>query len=86
MTLVVMPDELPDANLLMEQSLPKCDIIMTNQQIKDLLKEQLNKANKAVDKQLHHYSLAEMGKDVMKTAVVTTTAVVTILCCFATGE
>lgn len=59
---------------------------MTNQQIKDLLKEQLNKANKVVDKQLHHYSLAEMGKDVMKTAVVTTTAVVTILCCFATGE
>tara|TARA_R110000796_G_scaffold64104_3_gene148453 strand:+ start:17423 stop:17683 length:261 start_codon:yes stop_codon:yes gene_type:complete len=86
MTLVVMPDELPDANLLMEQSLPKCDIIMTNQQIKDLLKEQLKKANKIVEKQIHSYSGSEAWRDVKKTAVITSTAMLTILSCFVSGE
>ena len=33
----------------------------------------------------HHYSAKEMGKDVMKTVVVTSTAIMTLLCCL-TGE
>lgn len=59
---------------------------MTNQQVKDFLKEQLNKANKIVDKQIHSYSGAEAWRDVKKTAVISTTAMFTILTCFVSGE
>jgi len=58
---------------------------MTTQQIKDALKEQLKNANKVVDEQIHHYSLAEMRKDIIKTAVVTSTALFTIILACSTG-
>ena len=61
------------------------DIIMADKTIKEELKSLLNDAKNKVNKEIHHYSLAEMKRDVMKTAVVTSTAVFTILCCFA-GE
>lgn len=50
------------------------------------LKSFLNDAKKKVNKEVNSYSGAEAWRDVKKTAVVTTTAVFTILCCFTTGN
>ncbi len=50
------------------------------------MKSFLNNAKNKVNKEIHHYSLAEMKRDVMKTAVVTSTALVTIIVACATGE
>jgi len=50
------------------------------------MKSFLNNAKNKVNKEIHHYSLAEMKRDVMKTAVVTSTALVTIILACATGE
>jgi hypothetical protein len=48
-------------------------------------KEMFNSVKSEVNKQVHHYSGAEAWRDVKKTAVVTTTAVFTVLCCFASS-
>lgn len=58
---------------------------MTNS-FSEELKSFLNDAKKKVNKEINTYSGAEAWRDVKKTAVVTTTAVFTILCCFAGGE
>ena len=57
-----------------------------NKSIQEELKSLLNDAKNKVNKEIHHYSLDEMKRDVMKTAVVTSTALVTIILACATGE
>tara|TARA_X000001382_G_scaffold2555_1_gene3051 strand:- start:390 stop:566 length:177 start_codon:yes stop_codon:yes gene_type:complete len=57
-----------------------------NKSIQEELKSLLNDAKNKVNKEIHHYSGAEAWRDVKKTAVVTSTAVFTVLCCFAGGE
>ena len=58
---------------------------MPNKTIKEELKSILNSAKKTINKEIHDYSGAEAWRDVKKTAVITSTAVFTVLCCFATG-
>jgi len=57
-----------------------------NKSIEQELKSLFNSAKKTINKEVHHYSGAEAWRDVKKTAVVTSTAIFTILCCFAGGE
>ena len=54
--------------------------------LQDDLKSAVKSVKDKVNKEVHHYSLAEMKRDVMKTAVVTSTALVTIILACATGE
>ena len=56
-----------------------------NKSIQEELKSLLNDAKNKVNKEIHHYSLAEMQKDILKTAVVTSTALFTIILTCATG-
>lgn len=53
--------------------------------LQDDLKSAVKSVKDSVNKEIHNYSGAEAWRDVKKTAVVTSTAVFTILCCFA-GE
>jgi|21_taG_2_1085346.scaffolds.fasta_scaffold15939_3 hypothetical protein len=53
--------------------------------LKDDLKSAVKSVKDAVNKEVHHYSLAEVQKDILKTAVVTSTALFTIILTCATG-
>ena len=58
---------------------------MADKTIKEELKSLLNEAKNKVNKEIHHYSGAEAWRDVKKTAVITSTAMLTILSCFVSS-
>ena len=61
---------------------------MTNSSQKTIfeeVKEALHSVKDGVNKQVHTYSSHEAWRDIKKTAVITSTAMLTILSCFVTS-
>ena len=49
------------------------------------VKEALHSVKDGVNKEIHHYSSHEAWRDIKKTAVITSTAMLTILSCFVSS-